>query len=82
MDIPVTENRGMNCHSPCSGKLLQDDVREIGELEHLKFELNNVKTLLAVIFDALGEDPMLRSRINKLARKGVPPFINLLESTT
>jgi len=82
MDIPATEERCMNCHAPASGKTLQEDVREKGELEKLKFELGNIEALLAVLVEALVEHPMLRSRIKNLARKGVEPFMDLIEPTT
>ena len=79
MDIPTTEDRCMNCHAPASGKTLQEDVREKGELDSLKFELSNIETLLAVLIEALAEDSVLKERIGNLARKGVPPFLDLLE---
>jgi integrase len=79
MDIPATEDRCMNCHAPASGRTLQEDVREKGELENLKSELGNIETLLTVLVEALAEDPVLKKRIGNLARKGVPPFIDLLE---
>jgi integrase len=81
MDIPATEDRCMNCHAPISGKTLQEDLREKGELESLKFDLRNIETLLAVLLEALGEDPILKSRITKLSKKGREPFIGLLESS-
>ncbi len=52
MDIPATENRCVNCHAPISGKTLQEDVREKGELENLKFELANIETNPAVLVEA------------------------------
>jgi integrase len=82
MDIPATEDRCMNCHAPASGKTLQEDVREKGELDTLKFELKNIEVLLEVLLKALSDDPMLKSRISSLARKGIPPFIDLLDSTS
>ncbi len=82
MDIPATEDRCTNCHAPASGKTLQEDVREKGELEKLKFELGNIETLLVVLVEALAEDPLLKKRISRLAREGVPPFIDLLEHPT
>ncbi|MDF1541041.1 MAG: hypothetical protein P1Q69_19245, partial [Candidatus Thorarchaeota archaeon] len=69
----------MNCHAPASGKTLHEDVREKGELESPKFELGNIETLLTVLVKALGEDPVLKRRIDDLARKGVPPFLDFLE---
>jgi len=80
MDIPATEDRCMDCNAPASGKTLQEDVREKGELDTLKFELKNIEVLLEVLLKALTDDPMLRKRINQLAGNGVPPFIDLLES--
>ena len=49
MDIPATEDRCLNCHAPVSGKTLQEDVREKGELDSLKFELRNVELLLEIL---------------------------------
>jgi hypothetical protein len=79
MDIPATEDRCMNCHAPASGKTLQEDLREKGELESLKLDLRNIETLLAVLLEALAEDSLLKERINRLAQQGIPPFIDLLE---
>ncbi len=78
MDIPATEDRCMNCHAAASGRTLQEDVREKGELEKLKCELGNVETLLEVLVEALADDPKLGSRIKKLSKKGVEPFIELV----
>ncbi len=79
IDFPSTEDRCMNRHTAASGKTLQEDVREKGELEKLKFELGNIETLLAVLVEALAEDPLFKKRIGRLAREGVPHFIDLLE---
>ncbi len=82
MDIPAAEDRCMNCHAAASGKTLQEDVRETGELESLKSEMENIETLLAVLVEALADDPILKKRINRLAGDGRPPFIDLLEDTS
>jgi len=79
MDIPATEDRCMNCHAPASGKTLQEDLREKGELESLKLDLRNIETLLAVLLEALAEDSLLKERIRRLAQQGIPPFVDLLE---
>ena len=79
MDIPDTEDRCLNCQAAVSGKTLQEDVREKGELEDLKFQFRNMETMLMVLIQALGEDPKLREHIKVLASKGVEPFIELLE---
>ncbi|MDF1540219.1 MAG: hypothetical protein P1Q69_15095 [Candidatus Thorarchaeota archaeon] len=81
MDIPVTEDRCMNSHAPVSGKTLQEDVREKGELESLKFELRNIETLLSVLVEALAEDPLLKRRIGQIAGKGIPLFADLLDQS-
>lgn len=39
LDIPVTDDRCTNCHTPISEKTLQKGAKEKGELENLKFEL-------------------------------------------
>lgn len=51
------------------------------EIEQLKFQLGNVETLLSVLLQALSEDVRLKKHIEKLASKGVEPFIDLLSET-
>ncbi|MBY8997613.1 MAG: hypothetical protein KGD60_07765, partial [Candidatus Thorarchaeota archaeon] len=80
IDIPDTEDRCLNCQAAVSGRTLQEDVREKGELENLKFQLGNVETLLTVLVQAISEDPKLKRHIKKLASKGMEPFIDLLDS--
>jgi integrase len=78
-DVPTTEDHCMNCHASASGRTLQEDVREKGELEKLKFDLANIETELAVLVKALGENPKLRKIVKELGSRGVDGFIELLE---